>query len=113
MTTLRERNDEVAGPGSAGPPPRPYSSSRVPLAGPPALARAATGLPAGARDHAQPQRTPPGAGAASRAGQASAGEDSPVIGGPGPADDLGREAAGRGIVVLLRRRAGRGTPPGP
>jgi D-alanyl-D-alanine carboxypeptidase (penicillin-binding protein 5/6) len=63
----------------------------VPLADSPALARAATGLPAAARYHAQPQRKPPGAGAAARAAQSGTGQDHPVIGGPG--------LAGRGVIV--------------
>ena len=74
----------------------------VPLAGLPALAQAATGLPAAARYHAQPQRTPPGAGAAARAGQSGAGQDTPVIGGPG--------LAGRGILVRYPARGARRLP---
>jgi serine-type D-Ala-D-Ala carboxypeptidase (penicillin-binding protein 5/6) len=110
LTTLREQDDKD---GRGGPPPRAGARraaavavaallAAVPLTGPPTLARAGTGLPAGARGHARPQRTTPGAGAAGRAGQAGAGEDSPVIGGPG--------LAGRGIIVRYPPRAARRLP---
>ena len=74
----------------------------VPLTGSPALARAATGLPADARYHAQPQRKPPRAGAAARADQTGAGQASPVIGGPG--------LAGRGIMVRYPSHGARRLP---
>ncbi len=74
----------------------------VPLTGPPTLARAATGLPATARYHAQPQRKPPRAGAAAQAGQTGAGQASPVIAGPG--------LAGRGIMVRYPAHAARRLP---
>ena len=120
MTTLRERNDEAAGPGPGGPAARigPRRPARigprraaavaaallvaVPLTGPPTLARAATGLPATARYHAQPQRKPPRASAAAQAGQTGAGQASPVIGGPG--------LAGRGIMVRYPAHGARRLP---
>jgi serine-type D-Ala-D-Ala carboxypeptidase (penicillin-binding protein 5/6) len=64
----------------------------APLAAPPALARAATGLPAGAGHREIPQRKPPGAAAPPRARWVGrAGVGGPVVGGP--------ELAGRGVIV--------------
>jgi D-alanyl-D-alanine carboxypeptidase (penicillin-binding protein 5/6) len=64
----------------------------APLAAPPALARAATGQPAGAAFREIPQRTPAGAAAPARArGAGRTGVGTAVVGGP--------ELAGRGVVV--------------
>jgi serine-type D-Ala-D-Ala carboxypeptidase (penicillin-binding protein 5/6) len=64
----------------------------APLAAPPALARAATGLPAGAAHREIPQRKPPGAAAPPRARWVGrTGVSGAVVGGP--------ELAGRGVIV--------------
>jgi serine-type D-Ala-D-Ala carboxypeptidase (penicillin-binding protein 5/6) len=70
----------------------------LPLAAPPALARAATGHPVAASRHTAPQRKPPGASAP--AGSTVAG--GPVVGGP--------ELAGRGIIVHYPAHGARRLP---
>jgi D-alanyl-D-alanine carboxypeptidase (penicillin-binding protein 5/6) len=75
----------------------------APLAAPPALARAATGRPAGAGHGQIPQRKPPGAAAPPRAhwvGRTGAG--GAVVGGP--------ELAGRGVIVHYPAHGARRLP---
>ncbi len=75
----------------------------APLAAPPALARAATGLPAGAAHREFPQRTPSGAAAPARArGVGRTGAGAAVVGGP--------ELAGRGVIVHYPARGARRLP---
>ena len=75
-----------------------------PLAAPPALARAATGRPAGATHRAIPQRTPSGAAAPARArGAGRTGVGTAVVGGP--------ELAGRGVIVHYPAHGARRLPP--
>jgi serine-type D-Ala-D-Ala carboxypeptidase (penicillin-binding protein 5/6) len=75
----------------------------APLAAPPALAQAATGLPAGAAHREFPQRTPSGAAAPARArGVGRTGVGTAVVGGP--------ELAGRGVIVHYPAHGARRLP---
>jgi serine-type D-Ala-D-Ala carboxypeptidase (penicillin-binding protein 5/6) len=73
----------------------------APLAGPPALAQAATGLPAGATHREIPQRTPAGSAAPAR-GVGRTGGGTAVVGGP--------ELAGRGVIVHYPAHGARRLP---
>jgi serine-type D-Ala-D-Ala carboxypeptidase (penicillin-binding protein 5/6) len=85
----------------------------LPLAAPPALARAATGHPVAASRHTAPQRKPSGASApASSTAADGLIADSTVAGGPAAGGPVvgGPELAGRGIVVHYPAHGARRLP---